>query len=280
MKILATNDIHQMASKWKELVKSCKKENPDIVAIAGDIFPKNEGIQPQLSFMKSIKKYANQIKDLGCTLILMLGNDDNQLLIPLMEEGEKEGLWIFLNEKSAIVDGYEFVGMPYVPDYPFGYKFWCAAESKDNLRVSTYKLSQPLLINSDNEFEKIKNYPQYLKSKKSINESLEDLAKNVKDMSKSIWLIHAPPSDLFLDVCAHGEKVGSKAVLEFIQKYQPMITIHGHVHESPEYNGHKWKQQEGKTICIQGGQLGYDLYYSIIEMEGHDIKNMTHSIYD
>ena len=42
-----------------------------------------------------------------------------------------------------------------------------------------------------------------------------------KDMKKSIWLIHAPPSDLFLDVCCHGAKVGSNAVLKFIQQYQP-----------------------------------------------------------
>ena len=39
MKILATTDIHQMISKWKELVKICKADKFDVVALAGDLLP-------------------------------------------------------------------------------------------------------------------------------------------------------------------------------------------------------------------------------------------------
>jgi uncharacterized protein len=37
-------------------------------------------------------------------------------------------------------------------------------------------------------------------------------------------------------------------------KQQPLLALHGHIHESPVYSG-IWKAQIGKTICIQPGQL-------------------------
>ena len=279
MKILATSDIHQMSSKWKELVKICNEQKPDICLIAGDLLPKDNGILYHLNWFKHMEKYAKQINDNGTKLALMLGNDDNQLLIPKMEEGEKEGLWYHLHEKIVEIDGYEFVGMPYVPDYPFGYKFWCHSEFKDNLRINETQFMKPCLVADNNKFKNIKDYPEYLKSKKSIWESLTTLADKVKDIKKSIWMIHAPPSDMGLDVCAHGEKVGSVAVLRFIEEYHPLLTIHGHIHESPEYNGKKWKQWSGGTLCIQGGQMDFDVHYSMIELENGEIKSAKHSIY-
>ena len=80
-----------------------------------------------------------------------------------------------------------------------------------------------------------------------------------------------------LDVCAHGAKVGSLAVEKFVIDYQPFLTIHGHIHESPDYNGNKWKQQSGKTLCVQGGQLGRDLYYSVIDIDDGKITKTEHS---
>ena len=268
-----------MISKWKSLVKICEQDKVDVVAIAGDLLPKNEGIESQLPFIKSMRKYAKKINDTGAKIVIVLGNDDNQLMIPEMIKAHDEGLWHYIPENVVEICGHEFAAMPYVPDYPFGYKFWCRAEYKDNLRIDPVQYCDPLIINENNKFEIIKDYPQYLKNHKSIWDSLMDTASNVKDIHKSIWLIHAPPANLFLDVCARGEKVGSHAIHEFIVKYQPLITIYGHIHESPEYNGHKWCQNEGNTLCIQGGQIGFDLHYSVIEVENGKITNMRHSIY-
>lgn len=278
MKILATSDIHQMISKWKELVKICQKDKFDVVALSGDLFPKDTYILGQLSFMKNIKKYAEKINATGAKIVVMLGNDDNQLLIPSMEE-EHGKLWYYIPEKVVEIDGIEFAGMPYVPDYPFGYKFWCRGEFRDNLRIDPIQNCESCLVDSNNKFCVIEDYPKYLASQKTIHEILEETASKVKNINKSVWLIHAPPSDLFLDVCARGVKVGSNAVLQFVKKYQPLLTIHGHIHESPEYNGNKWYQHEGKTMCVQGGQIGFDLHYSTINIENGEVKDAKHSIY-
>jgi uncharacterized protein len=53
-------------------------------------------------------------------------------------------------------------------------------------------------------------------------------------MSRSIWLIHEPPAYLGFDHCATGDKVGSPLVYKFISDHQPLLTIHGHIHEAPK----------------------------------------------
>ena len=279
MKMLATNDIHQMSSKWKELVKVCEVEKPEVLIIAGDLFPHDNGILKELDFVKHLKKYAKKIKDYGIEIVLTLGNDDNQLLITEMENGHDEGLWNYVNNQIFEMDGYEFAGMSYVPDYPFGYKFWCHPEFKDDLKICYDQYGDPLIVNENNEFEIIPNLKEYMESKISIYDALIETASMVNDIKKSIWLIHAPPAGMGLDVCSHGARVGSNAVLKFIEEYQPLLTIHGHIHESPEYNGKKWKQYCSETLCVQGGQMGFDIYYSLIELEDGEIKSTSHSEY-
>ena len=82
-----------------------------------------------------------------------------------------------------------------------------------------------------------------------------------------------------LDICCHGAKVGSDAVYEFIERHQPLMTVHGHIHESSEYNGGKWYEKQGKTLCMQGGQIGFDLHYAVLDIENGKITNRKHSIY-
>lgn len=278
MKILSTNDIHQMGSKWKELVYVCQNEKFDIVAIAGDLFPKDVSITGQFPFMQHIKKYAKQINETGAEIVLTLGNDDNQNLVALFKEANKDGLWHYLENSVTNVKGVEFAGMPYVPDYPFGYKYWCRGEFSDALRIDPQQFGNPVLIDKDNQFKFIPNYENYLVSKEKIFDMLEGLLPKVENMKNCIWLIHAPPSQMDLDLCSHGARVGSDAVLRFIEQHQPWITVHGHIHESPEYNGHKWMAKCGETTCIQGGQVGYDLHYTTIEIENGEFK-LKHSIY-
>ena len=279
MRIIATSDIHQMISKWKELVEICKDQKPDIVGIAGDIFPKDTYITGQSPFMVHLIKYARKIRDAGTEIVIIMGNDDSQNLIPEMERAAKDGLWRYIPEKVAEIKGYEFAAMPWVPDYPFGYKYWCRGEFSDNLRIDPQQFTDPVLINSQNCFEIIRDYKEYLQGKKTIWQSLVDTAAQIKDVSKSIWLIHCPPASMNLDVCAHGGRVGSGAVLKFIKEYQPLLTIHGHIHESPKFSNNQWKHQEGNTLCIQGGQLGMDLHYTTIEIQDGAIVSSKHSIY-
>lgn len=90
---------------------------------------------------------------------------------------------------------------------------------------------------------------------------LEELVSQVKDNSRSIFCIHVPPYDTGMDLAIYLDKdlkyqhagqpiegpVGSHAVSKLIDKYQPLITLHGHIHESRCF--YKW----GRTMCFNPG---------------------------
>jgi Icc-related predicted phosphoesterase len=84
-------------------------------------------------------------------------------------------------------------------------------------------------------------------SEEEIRERLERAVAQLSDPARSIWNVHVPPHDTGLDTAAEvsddlrvvyrgGQPnmiaVGSTAVRELIARYQPMLAVHGHVHES------------------------------------------------
>ena len=64
--------------------------------------------------------------------------------------------------------------------------------------------------------------------------------------------MHAPPFGTKLDIITSKEHVGSKAIRNFIEKEQPFLTLHGHIHESPRMSG-SYFDKIGSTLCINVG---------------------------
>ena len=279
MNILALSDIHQYDDKWKKLLDVVENQKPDMVIIGGDLYPKSNGIRSHVNFIPSLRKYAKKIRN-HSELVFILGNDDNNLTIKDIDDGEKDGLWYCVHDRVAKINGFSFCGCSWVPDYPFAYKYWVAKETSDNLRVAVTQYGRrPCLISEENTYEYIDDLKSYLANKKSIIDHLLKMSKKIEDPKKSIWLIHSPPANSGLDVCSHGERVGSHSVLKFIHSFQPLLSLHGHIHESPEYNGGKWHENIGDTVCVQPGQLGKSLYYVNIDIKDGKINSMEHSVY-
>jgi Icc-related predicted phosphoesterase len=91
------------------------------------------------------------------------------------------------------------------------------------------------------------------------------MADGFGDHTKVIFNFHAPPVDSTLDTCAMldgttdppsqvvrgGQPVlygaGSTAIREAIERYQPMLGLHGHIHESQA------AARLGRTVCVNPG---------------------------
>ncbi len=95
-----------------------------------------------------------------------------------------------------------------------------------------------------------------------LAQKIDELAQQVPDMSRCIFNVHAPPWGSNLDLAPEldadfkptmeggGLKmipVGSTAVLEAIRRWQPLLSLHGHIHECSA--GIKI----GRTLCINTG---------------------------
>ncbi len=99
-------------------------------------------------------------------------------------------------------------------------------------------------------------------SEEQLFARLDALAQEVRDPRRAIFMIHVPPYDSGLDeaplldenlrpTISAGDvlrgPVGSTAVRQIIEKYQPALSVHGHIHESGG------ERRIGDTLAINPG---------------------------
>jgi uncharacterized protein len=95
-----------------------------------------------------------------------------------------------------------------------------------------------------------------------LYERLKIMADKLAAPERAIFNLHPPPFDSGLDVAAKVNEdfsvatkggdaveipVGSHAVREIIEEYQPLVGLHGHIHES------RGMTRLGRTLCINPG---------------------------
>jgi uncharacterized protein len=91
---------------------------------------------------------------------------------------------------------------------------------------------------------------------------IDAVAGLVPDMERAVFNFHAPPYGTGLDEApaldetlrpVHGgavmKPVGSKAVRDAIVRFQPMLSVHGHIHES------RGVKKMGRTLAINPGSV-------------------------
>jgi uncharacterized protein len=105
---------------------------------------------------------------------------------------------------------------------------------------------------------------------------IEAIAAQVPDMERTIFNFHAPPYGTGLDDApaldanlrpTHGgavmKPVGSTAVRDAIKKHQPLLSVHGHIHES------RGIKRIGRTMAINPGSVYGDgvLQGAVIDLD-------------
>jgi Icc-related predicted phosphoesterase len=114
---------------------------------------------------------------------------------------------------------------------------------------------------------------------------IDAVASQVPDLGRAIFNFHAPPYGTGLDEAPalddnmrpiHGgavmKPVGSKAVRDSIMKHQPLLSVHGHIHES------RGVKKMGRTLALNPGSVYGDgvLQGAVIEL---DVKKAKVSRY-
>ena len=98
-----------------------------------------------------------------------------------------------------------------------------------------------------------------------------------EDMKKlqnlSILVAHNPPYKTKIDKTWMGRHVGSKALREFIEIKQPVVSLHGHIHEA------RGVDKIGNTTLVNPGPLR-SKYYAIIELSDSKLKRVELSRLD
>jgi Icc-related predicted phosphoesterase len=99
-------------------------------------------------------------------------------------------------------------------------------------------------------------------TEEELADRIEAVVAQVENLNNCVFNFHAPPYDSNLDLAPALDEdlkpvliagqpkivsVGSMAVREAIERYQPMVGLHGHIHES------RGVEIIGRTVCINPG---------------------------
>jgi uncharacterized protein len=119
-------------------------------------------------------------------------------------------------------------------------------------------------------------------SEDELRQRIQVMIDRLKDVGNSVFNLHDPPYGSGLDEApeltadmrpAYAGRslvpVGSHAVLELIDKYQPLLALHGHVHEG------KGTRKYKKTLCINPGSM-YEqgiLHGAVVELKPRKVGN-------
>ncbi|MDX6723480.1 MAG: uncharacterized protein QOD73_1884 [Solirubrobacteraceae bacterium] len=97
-----------------------------------------------------------------------------------------------------------------------------------------------------------------------LAQRIDGMLGQVQDMERCIFNLHVPPYNSKIDVCpkldadmrvvySMGNPVmapaGSTAVRDAVERHQPMLGLHGHIHEG------RGEAQIGRTLCLNPGSV-------------------------
>jgi hypothetical protein len=189
-----------------------------------------------------IKVAEEKLKDVKTPIYVNLGNDDPEFLFDVLTESE-----IMRKCEGEVIQigDHEMVSYGYVNPTP-----WHTPREQDE---------------------------------ETLYKNLKEIVEKVTDQSKAIYNFHAPPYNTHLDnaplldkdlkpVVKGGEivftHVGSVSVRRIIEEYQPLVGLHGHIHESKGFD------KIGRTMVFNpGSEYSEGILHSLyLVLEGDKVK--------
>ena len=175
---------------------------------------------------------------------------------------ERVGEWVALAEERIGQSGVQFYMMPGNDD-DFGVDTQIAQSSyvinpvgktiqlNEHHELISFDYANPTPWHTPREWSEDEYYTQ-----------IKTRAATLRDVGRGVFMIHVPPYDSGLDTAPELDKnlrpkvtmgdvlrvpVGSTGVRRALQELQPLVSIHGHVHEAPG------QSKIGRTTCFNAG---------------------------
>lgn len=273
LKILFATDLHGDIAKYRRVFQAAVKHGVAVVVNGGDMLTLDGDLHgSQRDFIERfLSPYFAGYEKAGIWHLGLLGNDDLKIHDDFYDETcRKYKSVVNLAQRRVELAGFEFIGMNWVADYPFRLKDRCRRDGPGYVFQEQFGTG---LLSTPEGFRELADWPAYAAKLPAIEDELAALPKPTA-AGRTIYVIHTPPCGLGLDVISSNGKVGSQAVSRFIGKIRPLLTLHGHIHESPAISG-IWKAKIGETVCVQPGQMKANvLCYALIDLESMEMERV------
>jgi Icc-related predicted phosphoesterase len=256
------SDLHGRVGRYEKLLSAVMGEKPAALFLGGDLLPTpfaSGGADFVDSFL--IPRFLDAKRRLGKRyprVFLIPGNDDPRSEEPRLAAGHRDGAWELLHGRRADWISRPVYGYACVPPTPFRLKDW--------ERYDVGRFVDPGCISPEEGWRTVP-IPEREARLSTIADDLERLV-GTDTLNEAVFLFHAPPYGSNLDRAAlDGKKVdlvpldvhiGSLAIRRFIEARQPLLTLHGHVHESARLTG-TFLDRIGRTVCLSAAHDGPEL---------------------
>ncbi len=278
MRLVYTSDLHGNLAWYQHLLELAVEHEAPAVIVGGDLLPNTikaaDAIPSQRDFIEhSLRPLFSDFrsKHPQIDIYLLPGNDDWAAAIVRLNELEGEGLIYPLHERVfKLEDDLWLAGYACVPITPFSIKDYERCDEGGDIPAYSFAMAytsesgQPVHISL-----------AAMLRRPSIAMGLEALAQR-SDPARTVYVAHTPPYDTALDRM-RTKHVGSRALRKFIEQYQPLLSLHGHIHEAPRLSG-RYAEQLGTTWSINPGRES--ARFSAVVVDTSDITGtLWHTIY-
>ncbi len=200
-------------------------------------------------------------------VFVILGNDDPRYHETLLQDAEKEGLLHYMHGRKAEYGPFSIYGYSSIPPSPFQLKDW--------ERYDVSRFVDPGCLSPEEGHRTAGPEGRTIRFTTIAGELAELTGDD--DLSNAICLFHCPPYNSNLDRADLDGKqvdhapldvhIGSIAIQKFIAERQPLLTLHGHVHESCTLTG-RWQDQSGRTVSFSAATEKPQL--ALVRFDPHD----------
>lgn len=301
-KLFYATDVHGSDTTFRKFINSAKVYKPDLLILGGDITGKamvpiieQQDGSWKASFMNKeyLIKTSNELESLKKTIQFtgyypyctnpkeveeLTANPGKQNMVFLKLMTETLENWLKIAEERL---------------KPLGIKCYITGGNDDPTAMEKVLDCSSYVINPAEKVVDIDNHHEMISSSKSnltpwrcprdvseeeLSKEIEKMASQVKNMKNCVFNLHVPPYDTDLDTAyeiddnykfvlrggaPHKVPVGSVAVRKAIEKYQPLLGLHGHIHES------RGSHSVGRTICVNpGSEYGEGVLRGVIVVLG------------
>ena len=276
---LFASDLHGQRERYEKLWRAIEEETPDAVLLGGDLLP--SGILGWVSLDPAHRDFAHgflgqgfealreRLGKLYPEVFLILGNDDGRFEEAAFLDLATTGLWSYAHNRVYALSEYQIFGYAFVPPTPFMLKDW------ERYDVSRYVPPGCVPVEEGRySVPRLENEMKY----STIANDLAALTGE-RNLENAVILCHSPPYETNLDRAANDGKtadyapldlhVGSIALRRFIEHRQPLVTLHGHIHESARLTG-SWRDRIGRTHLFGAAHDGPDLALVRFDLEDPD----------
>ncbi len=265
------SDLHGKVERYQKLFAAIAENPPSAVFLGGDLLPHGLHKIDHTNFLNdvlsaSFRNLRDQLAENYPRVFLILGNDDPRLEEEEIKNLAAQGLWEYVHERKARFGNHWIYGYAYVPPTPFLLKDW------ERYDVSRYV--DPGCVSPEEGIRTV-TVPRHEIKYATIEKDLNKLVGN-DNLDQAVFLIHSPPHQTKLDRAAlDGRRVdhapldvhvGSVAVRRFIEQRQPLLTLHGHIHESVRLTG-DWRDRIGRTLMFSAAHDGPELALVRFDLE-------------